>query len=170
VIGDVGLERARMEDVAAEAGVSRAAVYYHFNTKADLVCAIADDVFARLTETVRAALAEGPFDEVIVATVRFFADHARVGRLLISEVTLPMNPVRMLARHVDELITVLRRRLAADIAAGRVRPMDPDVAARAVAGVMRVAAFELLWNESIDVEHLTGELTDFVRHALAPSA
>jgi AcrR family transcriptional regulator len=158
-----------MEDVAAVAGVSRAAVYYHFNTKADLVCAIADDVFGRLTDIVRAALADGSMDAVIAVAVRFFADQAAVGRLLISEMALPMNPLRMFARQVDALIVVLRRRLAADIAAGRVRAMDPDVAARAIAGVMRVASLELLWNEATDVEHLTAELTDFVRHALAPT-
>lgn len=169
VICDAGLEHARMEDVAALAGVSRAAVYYHFNSKADLVHAIADDVLARLTDIVRTTLADGPLDAVIDVSARFFADHAPLARLLIREMAVPTNPARLFARHLDALTTVLRRRISADVAAGRVRTVDPDVAAHAVVGLMRVAALEVLRNEGTDVEHLTAELGDLLRHALAPA-
>lgn len=168
VICEVGVKRARMEDIAALAGVSRAALYYHFNTKSDLAMAIADDVFQQLTATVRAALADGPLDGVIAATVRFFNDQAALARLLVTEMALPNDPMQLLMRHRDVLLALLRRRITADIAAGRIRPMDPDVAAQAVAGLMRAAPLELLCNESADAEHLITELTTFLRHALLP--
>jgi AcrR family transcriptional regulator len=169
VICDVGLRQARMEDIAARAGVSRAALYYHFNTKADLVAAIVDDVCLRLTDIVRASLADGPLDAVIAATVRFFAGHVAVARLLITEMTLPADPLRLVTRHRDALLSILRRRVTADVAAGRIRPMDPDVAAQAIVGLIRVAPVEMICNESVDLDHLTAQLTDFLRHALAPS-
>lgn len=169
VICDVGLKPARMEDIAARAGVSRAAVYYHFSTKGDLATAIFDDVLQRLTITVRAALADGPLDGVIDATVRFFADHAALGRLLITDMALPADPAQFFARHRDVLLGLLRRRIAADIAAGRVRSMDPDVAAQAVLGLMRAAPVELICNEAADQNHLTAELSEFLRQAIAPT-
>lgn len=169
VICDVGFKRARMEDIAARAGVSRAAVYYHFNTKRDLAAAIADDVFERLMATVRDALADGPLAAVIAATVRFFADQAAFARLLIAEMALPTDPVRVFARHHDALLALLRRRIAADIAAGRVRPMDPEIAAHAVDGLIRVAPTMLLCHESVEPDHLITELTTFLERALAPS-
>ena len=168
IICDVGFKRARMEDIAAMAGVSRAAVYYHFNTKVELATAIADDVFQRLTATVSAALADGPIDGVIAATVRFFADQVAVARLLVNELS-PNDPAQLFARHREALLSLLRRRIAADLAAGRVRPMDADVAAHAVLGLMRVAPVEMICNESADLDHLSTELADFLRRALAPS-
>lgn len=168
VICEVGFKRARMEDIAGRAGVSRAALYYHFNTKSDLAMAIADDVFQHLTATVRDALADGPLDGVIAATVRFFTDQAALARLLITEMALPMEPLQILVRHRDAMLGLLRRRISADMAAGVVRPMDPDVAAQAVASLLRVAPIEMLCNESADADHLTAELTAFLRHALSP--
>jgi len=169
VISEVGLGQARMEDIASRAGVSRAAVYYHFHTKSDLATAIIDQVLARLTDTIEAALAEGPIDGVIDCALRFFAEHAPIARLLIAEQPQSLDPVRIIARHREALHAVLRRRISTDIAAGRVRPMDPDIAAQALASLMRVVPLEMLCNESADLEHLTEQLTDFVRHALAPS-
>ena len=169
VFCEVGLKQARMEDIAARAGVSRAAVYYHFNTKGDLAAAIADDVFQRLTVAIRAALADGPLDGVIAATVRFFAEHVALARLLISEAALPTDHFHEFARHRDVMLDLLRRRIAADIAAGRVRSMDPDVAAQAVVSVMRAAPIEMICNEGADKHHLTAQLTEFLRHAIAPT-
>lgn len=169
VMCDVGLKRARMEDIAAVAGVSRAAVYYHFHTKGDLVAAIVDDVFLRLTDTVRGALANGPLDGVIAATVRFFADQIAVARLLITEMETPTNPMRLLARHREVLVGTIRRRVSTDIAAGRVRPMDPDVAAQAIVSLIRIAPLEMICNGAVDLDHLTTQLTDFLRHALGVS-
>ena len=166
VICDVGLKRARMEDIAAVAGVSRAAVYYHFHSKGELAAAIVDDVFLRLTDTIRGALADGPLDGIIAATVRFFADQVAVARLLIAEMEAPPDPKRLLAQHRDRLVGIIRRRVSTDMAAGRVRPMDPDVAAQAIAGLLRVAPMEMICNESADLDHLTIQLTDFLRHAL----
>jgi AcrR family transcriptional regulator len=169
IVCDAGLTQARMEDIAARAGVSRAAAYYHFSSKADLVAAIVDDVCSRLTDIVRAALADGPIDGVIGATVRFFAEHVSVARLLITEMSHPADPLQMIIRHRDALLSVIRRRVSADIAAGRMRPMDPDVAAQAIVGLIRVAPVEMICDASTDLEHLTAQLTDFLRHALAPS-
>jgi AcrR family transcriptional regulator len=170
IICEVGLKQARMEDIATRAGVSRAAVYYHFNSKGELAAAIADDVFQRLTVTVRSALADGPLDGVINATVRFFTDHVALARLMITETSLPTDPVQLFARHRDVLLGLLRRRIVTDIAAGRMRSMDPDIAAQAILGLMRAAPVELICNEAADHKHLAAELTTFLRHAIAPDA
>lgn len=168
VIGRSGLRAARMEDIAAEAGVSRAAVYYHFKSKDDLAAALVDDIFRGLVGTVRSALADGPIEGVIRAAAEFFGRQVTLARLLIAEMPTPVDPEHIMGRHRDELLGLLRERLRVDMKHGRVRVCDTDVAAAALAGLMRVAPIELIAGGHIDLTHFTDELCAFVTHALAP--
>jgi AcrR family transcriptional regulator len=167
VIGRTGLRAARMEDIAAEAGVSRAAVYYHFSSKDALAAALVDDIFRGLVVAVRAALADGPIDRAIRASVEFFRGQIALARLLMTEMP-PVEPEHIMGRHRDELLGLLRERLRTDMRDGRLRRCDVDVAAAALAGLMRVAPIEMLAGSPLDLPYLTDELCGFVQHALAP--
>lgn len=59
VIEQVGIRKTTLEDVAAEARVSRSTMYYHFESKADLVTAVIDGVI----EDLQGKVFEGIDDE-----------------------------------------------------------------------------------------------------------
>src|SRR5262245_62908329 len=46
---EVGFEAARLEDIAAEVGIRRAAIFYHFGDKQELYAAVLDEVYRRWT-------------------------------------------------------------------------------------------------------------------------
>jgi TetR/AcrR family acrAB operon transcriptional repressor len=54
-----GFAAARLEDVAAEAGLTRGAIYWHFPSKAALYQALLADASARIEQVIGAARAEG---------------------------------------------------------------------------------------------------------------
>lgn len=54
-----GYSAASLEDVAAEACLTRGAIYWHFRSKADLYGALLDATAARSTQIVQAAMAQG---------------------------------------------------------------------------------------------------------------
>lgn len=164
-----GLSEARMEDVAAAAGVSRAALYYHFHTKQELARALVDERLDELAAVVTAAVAEGPCERVVSVLLRFFAAHVDVARLLIADVS-SLDAVEELVRRTDrDIAEPVRERIRRDIAAGLVRPLDPTVAAAALFGMVHdVVLGPLVLGGPIDLDHLDAELTELARRALAP--
>jgi AcrR family transcriptional regulator len=75
VMGEDGYEGASMRDIAARAGVSVAALYYHFPSKQDLLREFLDEAYdvmlARLDRRLAAALPtpEGRLDEVVATLI-----------------------------------------------------------------------------------------------------
>lgn len=163
-----GLAGARMEDVATAAGVSRAALYYHFHTKHDLARALLEEWITQLGVTVRAALADGPCEALVGAVLRFFATHTDVARLLILDAgaLADMRDATVLMQR--EVVQPVRDRLAADVAAGRIRPLDPRVGAAALFGMVNDNVLgRIVLDKPLDVDALEPELTEMARRAIA---
>jgi AcrR family transcriptional regulator len=59
---ELGYARTTTQEVQSRAGVSRGALTHHFTTKADLVLAAADHLYAEFSESVRKAAAALPDD------------------------------------------------------------------------------------------------------------
>jgi TetR/AcrR family acrAB operon transcriptional repressor len=71
-----GVARSTLEQVAAEAGVTRGAVYWHFKNKAELFFAMREDVFVPMCERVDAILFSpdfaDPLDAIEASLKEFF--------------------------------------------------------------------------------------------------
>src|SRR5262252_4477640 len=82
-----GFEAARLEDIAAEVGLRRAAIFYHFDDKQELYAAVLDEVFADWTATLPA---DGSTTERLEASVIGWVDYLMrrpsVARLILREV------------------------------------------------------------------------------------
>lgn len=59
VFGERGYSAATLQDVAARAGVTRGAIYWHFGSKAELYAALIEEYSTRGAEITQAAIAEG---------------------------------------------------------------------------------------------------------------
>lgn len=59
VFSDKGYAAANLEDIARQAGVTRGAVYWHFEDKADLYHTLVGEIPQRLTLAIEGAMAEG---------------------------------------------------------------------------------------------------------------
>ena len=101
-----------LEQVMADAGLTRTAFYRHFPSREALLMALLEDVGIRLEELPSAwERDEGdPVDELRQAVDALTALYARVGRLL----------------------GAVAERIAADVAAGRSQVQDPLEVARAL--------------------------------------
>lgn len=127
-------EEIRIEDVAAQAGISPASVYVHFGTKDGLLAAVTERVLVVATEALRTAYAADVsplerFAEVGAAYLRLLLDHPAVVRYL--TVTGERGPGTPVEGAVVERFGELRREFEQSIRdaveAGAIRRVDPEL-------------------------------------------
>jgi AcrR family transcriptional regulator len=130
-----GLDAARIEDIAAQVGVSRGTFYFHFPTKEDVLALAYAEANARLVALIEAAPAATPIQELLGLIVRDIADVWHLDPRLFAVVGLhalrqfahtdpsaPRDPVReklaarfAVALERRELIDGLPPELLADV-------------------------------------------------------
>ena len=162
VFAEKGFAAARLDDVAREAGVSKAALYLYFESKQAIFEALvrsavvpnvarlearvaawqgsAADLLRSLVEAIAGIVIESElsaFPKLIIAEASNFPDLARLYRTAVIE------------RVLGLLASIVER----GIAAGEFRPTDPKLAARLV---MAPLLFSAIWK------------TCFARHDPAP--
>lgn len=133
-----GYHATTTRDIATGAGVSPAALYVHFPTKADLLARISVDGHRATLQVVTDALAssDGPDERVAAFVSTFVAWHARhhvVARVVHHELAaLPpgaYDTVAGLRRRIERL---LRDEVVAGVTAGRFDVADARLTARAI--------------------------------------
>ncbi|TMC01940.1 MAG: TetR family transcriptional regulator [Chloroflexi bacterium] len=158
-----GLEHVRVEDVAAEAGVSARTFNNYFASKEEAIVSIGVDRAAATAE----ALLRRPADEPLVESLchavagqhlaadRVDRDHVERIRLVISSPALRGEYLKAIVASERPLARAIAERTEAD-AAG----LHPRVVAAAVTSATRVATAH--WVQSGG----TGSLADVIREAI----
>lgn len=127
-----GTARARMQDIADEAGINKALLHYYFRSKDRLSQAVFREALGRMLPRVFEHLeADRPLDEKVAAIVQTYLDFAREHPHVPSFVLYEMHyhPGRM-KQFVRSIGTPTLDTLAAQIdervAAGTMRPITPE--------------------------------------------
>ena len=99
IFGERGFRPARLEDIAAAAGIRRPSLLYHFKSKGDLYVAVVKRAFVEMTAAVVGSIqVEGDFEERLAAVVdglmSFEAEHRRLVRVIFRELIDPDGSAR----------------------------------------------------------------------------
>jgi AcrR family transcriptional regulator len=142
VMGEVGYEAASVRDMAARAGVSVAALYYHFPSKSDLLREFLDEAWevslTRLDRRLRLA-GDDPFArlDALVGTIIATQIHDDFAKLA-SNVALrdytrlaPPERARIEQKH-SRMRAIVEEELVAGVAAGAFTTTEPKVTMRAI--------------------------------------
>ncbi|MDO8988048.1 MAG: TetR/AcrR family transcriptional regulator [Sideroxyarcus sp.] len=177
-----GYGGARVEEIAAAAGVNKATLYYQIGDKAVLYGRVIDDLLRSVADRITAALAaEQDPEQKVRAYVREFAASARecqpLAPILMREVAggganLPDSALLQMGRIVNALDQAVR----AGIASGVFRDVNPFIAHMLVVGSLsffnagapiraRVAASQgLAFQPEVNMNHdeMTAQLSAMV--------
>jgi TetR/AcrR family transcriptional regulator len=120
-----GFEAARLEDIAADVGIRRAAIFYHFSDKHELYAAVLD---AALGDAERALPAQGgPAERILAAMsgwIEYVAQRPTVARLILREAASAQPGVASpLLRAGGASVEWFRKRIDEGVACGELEPI-----------------------------------------------
>jgi AcrR family transcriptional regulator len=154
VFGEKGFAAARLDEIAARAGVSKGALYLYFETKEDLFRAVVEQAIAPNMQMIRAMIAAhpGPFSDLARAVPERIAallDSLPVGGVLKMVIGEARNFPQIARVWHDELVAHalggLSEAIAAAQARGEVKPGDPRTYALQLISPMLIS---VIWRET----------------------
>jgi AcrR family transcriptional regulator len=158
LFSDQGFDGTTTREIAEAAGVNEALIFRHFRTKEDLFWAVLSDRVERRGRNRRIrelAKSEGDFREVLVAIAETLLDRtdddAAVTRLLFySALRNRELSHRFFRTYGQEKFETLADHIRVGIAAGRLRAVNPAIAARSFLGMI---VYHYLVEEVFGVPH-----------------
>lgn len=142
---DKGFEAAGMRDIAEQAGLSAANLYYYFGSKVELLYTCQDLALDGLLEAVRAARAlEGGaparLRAVIEAHLHVVLEELEAGAAHLAVDALPPDLRARVVDKRDRYERALRALVAEGVRAGEFAPCDPTLVTRALLGALNWTA------------------------------
>lgn len=179
--GGRGYDATSLDDLAADLGIRKQSILYHFPSKEALLDAVVDQAVGELTAVFWDVIgtSENGFDRVEAMVRRVFRMAMRRPELLglLREVTRLGPPV--LNRATDALQPLIKGAtewLAEEMRAGRVRESDPQLLAFSVYSTVMGVATEIEVLRAVGMEptlrqtvRRRQELLRFLRSALQPA-
>ena len=152
-----GFAETRLEDVAEEVGVKRAALFYHFASKRELFLAVVEGAFGDLLSRIEEILTEpAPLPRRIDAAVETWVDavasRPTLARLILRQAAdaEPDQPGLLFPRAA-QFLALAKRLLEEGVSSGELQPIRPDafhvIAAAVGTTVFYVAALRSLLPE-----------------------
>lgn len=182
VFSDQGFDAARMDDIAARAGISKAGVYLYFASKEALLEALIEREVAPVADRVSALAKTGAADpagvlKLIVATAANNLLDARIvqtPRLVLSIANrYPSIAAHYRKRVVDVAIAGVEKVFAAGVKAGVFRRAPPRAMVRAFIGPIlfeAMFAHVLKGDSPFTSEQLVAQHIDILFHGIAAEA
>jgi AcrR family transcriptional regulator len=178
-----GFAGTRLDDVAARAGLSKAAIYLYFDDKTALFQGVVRRAVVSNLGTVEAMLAAhtGPVAPLVPRILEFMASRieetpmASVAKVVIAESrAFPEIGRFYLKEVIGRGLPLLEGLIAKGIAQGEFRKVDPALTARSLVGAMLLGGlwrtvFEPIGGEKLDVRALARHHADLMLHALRKS-
>ncbi|HEY8616520.1 TetR/AcrR family transcriptional regulator [Phenylobacterium sp.] len=182
VFAEKGFAAAKLDEIAARAGVSKGGLYLYFDTKEDIFRAVVEQAVAPNLHLARAMLAAhpGPFPELVralAAQVGRVAATTSVGGVVKMVIGEARNFPELARIWHDELVAHMLGALSAAIeqaqARGEVRPGDPrayalQLVAPVLVGVIWRETFVPVGAPGFDLPQLVDQHVELYLRGVAP--
>jgi TetR/AcrR family transcriptional regulator len=120
-----GFEATRLDDIAADVGIRRAAIFYHFGDKQDLYSAVLDELFGDWTAALPSVGSPAErLEAALTGWIDFVAERPTVARLILREAANSQpGVVSAFVRAGKAPVEWFRRVIAEGVATGELKPL-----------------------------------------------
>jgi TetR/AcrR family transcriptional regulator len=120
-----GFEATRLEDIATEVGIRRAAIFYHFTDKQELYAAVLDEVFGNWTAALPTG--GGPAERLeasLIGWIDYVSRRPTVARLILREAaTAQAGVISQFVRSGSAPVEWFRAVIDEGVASGELKPI-----------------------------------------------
>ena len=175
VFSQQGFYKAKIEEIAEQAGVGKGTVYEYFASKEELFLEMFLYIEERCRGTVQRELSgvSAFFDKLqkmFVVIMRFLRDHREMGKILFAgSPPVSEDTQRVLREKNQKMLDDLSGMLEEAAAKGEIRPVDVGVAAQVIFGTLLFVAAQVLFSEDegLDYNRLAQEVNGVILEGLA---
>jgi AcrR family transcriptional regulator len=167
LLGEKGFGSTTVDEIAELAGVAKGTIYYHFDSKSELVETLIAEGLEPLAEQMRdaakgASSARDALSALARVELAFIRDHTAFAKLVMTELWREDRVWRETLLLLRERIgVVIREQVERGIAAGELRSdIDPQFAARALFALTATAALDWL---AFEPERPVEDVVDQIR-------
>ncbi|MHB8878547.1 MAG: TetR/AcrR family transcriptional regulator [Myxococcaceae bacterium] len=139
LFGSLGFDATTTRDIAERSGVNKALIHYHFGSKDELLVALLDDYYARLTTALLAAMGRKTrLEDQALDVLDAYADFLAANRTFCSIVQREVASGRHVERIVDGTLPVfqLGTQWLGQLGAGAPAGLELDQALTSVYGMV----------------------------------
>jgi TetR/AcrR family transcriptional regulator len=138
-----GFEAARLEDIAADVGIRRAAIFYHFPDKQELYAAVLDDALGKVAAALPSSGSTAEkLEHAMRAWIDYVAHRPTVARLILREAaSAHPGKVSPLAPSGGQLVKWLRALIDQGVTEGVLEPLTDPHRVISLMGVATVFHF-----------------------------
>jgi len=138
-----GFEAARLEDIATEVGIRRAAIFYHFGDKQELYAAVLDEIFGNWTAVLPTGGSPAQrLEASLLGWIDYVARRPNVARLILREAANARpGVISQFARSGSAPVKWFQAIIDEGVAAGELKPTIEPYRFMSLMGAMTVFHF-----------------------------
>lgn len=167
-----GFPRARIQDIAAAAGISTGTFYIYYRDKREVFMEVIDELIRNAVQPVEeAVLTGGDIPRRAGEIARFYLENYGYFSGIINQLRgmmaeeEPAARDKFIALH-KQLADPIVRGIRAAVAGGFIREVDPELLARAIMGMVEFLAIYLSFEGKHDVSRVVSFITDLLMNGL----
>ncbi|TQC41746.1 TetR/AcrR family transcriptional regulator [Rhodococcus sp. WS4] len=174
IFGSNGYEKTTMDDVAEALEITKAALYYYFQNKEDLLYDICENTMDVAIETIDEIIDDRALDEtermhrVVLAHLQLLEQRVDAFTVFFRELGLRDHPRAAAVRVKQRQFTERIEEMFSDaFASGAMRPMDARLATLAVLGMCNWS-YRWMRSEHRSAEEIADVFSGILQHGFAP--